>query len=87
MKEILEIVLAFEFPLHSQGVFNPSIFTIEKFKSNEKDVESLKKGLYFAFILNLIFSLAMFVNNKQAGLVAFIVSCSIFVYYKNLIEK
>ncbi|MEM5831352.1 MAG: hypothetical protein QXO40_04070 [Candidatus Aenigmatarchaeota archaeon] len=87
MRELLEIVLAFEFPLHSQGVFNPSIFTIEKFKTNDKDKNSLRKGLYFALFLNILFSFAMLLNNKKAGLIAFIVSIMIFIYYNTLIEK
>ncbi|MEM5880910.1 MAG: hypothetical protein QXW01_03715 [Candidatus Aenigmatarchaeota archaeon] len=86
-ERFLSIVLAFEFPLHSQGVFNPSIFTIEKFKQNENDKKSLRKGLYFAFAMNLLFSFAMFLYDETAGLIAFIVSIAIFIYYLNLVEK
>lgn len=86
-ERFLSFVLAFEFPLHSQGVFNPSIFTIEKFKSNEKDKQSLRKGLYFALFLNVIFSFAMYKYDKTSGIIAFVVSFAIFFYYLKLTEK
>lgn len=85
-REFLEIVLSFEFPLHSTSAFNPSIFTIEKFKSNEKDKKSLNKGLYLTLFLNILFSLAMYLANKKAGIIAFIVSMGVFLYYKKLID-
>jgi hypothetical protein len=85
--EFLTIVLAIEFPLHSQEVFNPSIFTIEKFKEGEKDKKSLNKGLFFALILNLLFVFAVYKFYKTAGIVAFVVSLLIFAYYYQLINK
>jgi hypothetical protein len=88
MKEkFLLTVLAFEFPLHSQSAFNPSIFTVKKFKENEKDKKNLLTGLYITLFLNLIFSIAVSFYDKTIGLIAFIVSISIFVYYYKLIEQ
>lgn len=83
----LELVLAFEFPLHSQSAFNPSVFTIKKFKENEQDKKNLKLGLNTALILNLIFAIALYGINKTAGILAFIVSAGIYIYYLKLIEE
>lgn len=86
-KTFLEIVLAFEFPLHSQSAFNPSIFTVKKFKEGEIDKKHLKQGLNITLFLNLIFAVSLYFVNKYAGLIALIVSIGIYYYYKKLIEE
>lgn len=86
-RKFLEIVLAFEFPLHSQSAFNPSVFTIKKFKENEIDRKNLKTGLNITLFLNLVFSFALYLTNKTAGIIAFVVSIAIYIYYLSLIEE
>lgn len=86
-EKFLSAVLAFEFPLHSLGAFNPSIFTIKKFKENIKDKGNLLQGLYFATFLNLIFTVALFFYDRTAGIIAFFVTIAIYIYYKKLIEQ
>jgi len=65
MKDKFLLTVAFEFPLHSHSAFNPSVFTIKKFKENKIDKKNLLTGLYIALILNLIFSISIFFTIKQ----------------------
>lgn len=84
----LALVLAFEFPLHSQSAFNPSVFTIRKFASiSKEDRKSLMEGLNISLVMNLAFSWAMYGIDPFAGMLAFIISVGVYFYYYGLISR
>jgi len=92
-EKLLGIILAFEFPLHSIGVFNPSVFTVRKFgleEKNPEDIRALKEGQIGSLILNLFFTLAMYITYKRKApiipTIAGLTSISIFLYYWGIIE-
>jgi len=90
METFLATVLGFEIPLHTQAVFNPSVFTFEKFGIREgttMDISSLDKGLNVALALNLLFSGALYVGMKSKipSIVAGLTTLGTYAYYKTLL--
>jgi hypothetical protein len=87
---LLATVLGFEFPLHSHGVLNPSIFTTAKFTETPEDIANLKKGIYGSLALNAIFTGALYFGYKKSripAIVSGVTSAGIFLYFNKILKE